>query len=338
MGFWDKLKGEFIDVIEWVDDSPDTLVYRFPTRNREIQMGSSLIVRETQRAMFVYQGESADLFGPGHYKLTTDNMPVMTTLAHWTHGFNTPFKSEVYYFNTRQFTDLRWGTPRPVTVRDSDFGVARLRAFGIYSMRIDDPKRFFTEISATKERFRVGDIEDQLRQTVITRISDLFGEAEHPFLDYAANLNEFSAAMEQALKPDFAKFGLGLASFFIQNVSLPPEVEKALDARARMAAIGDLDAYTKLQTADAIPEAAKQEGGLAGAGLGAGIGIAMGQGIGAALGGQQGGSGQPQQSQQPASPDQSAETKIMVRCMKCGKLSEETAKFCSGCGNQLRSD
>jgi membrane protease subunit (stomatin/prohibitin family) len=334
MGLWDKIAGEFIDVIEWVDDSEDTLVYRFPTHNREIQMDSDLIVRESQQAIFVYQGQVADVFGPGHYKLKTENLPVLTTLQNWTRGFNAPFKSEVYYFNTRQFTDLRWGTPNPVTLRDPEFGVVRLRAFGIYAIRILDPRQVMSEISATSGHFRVSQIEDQLRKTIITRLSDFFGEAEHPFLDYAANLNEFSSALHQALQPDFAKYGLGLESLFIENVSLPEAVEKAIDQRASMAAVGNLDAYAKFQAANAIPDAARNEGGLAGAGAGAGIGLAMGQMMGNALGVGMGGQ-QPAPAAQPAQP---AQQQIMVRCLKCNELSPETAKFCAGCGNQLRND
>ncbi|MCA9556791.1 MAG: SPFH domain-containing protein, partial [Myxococcales bacterium] len=191
MGLFDKLRGEFIDVIEWVEDDRDTLVYRFPTYNREIQMGSSLIVRETQRALFVYQGQIADLYEPGHYKLSTANMPIMTTLQHWTHGFNSPFKSEVYYFNTRQFTDLKWGTPNPVTLRDADFGVLRIRAFGSYTLRVADPERVMRELSGTAERYSVEDVQGQLRAAIITRFSDFIAESKVPFLDYAANLNEF---------------------------------------------------------------------------------------------------------------------------------------------------
>lgn len=334
MGLWDKIVGEFIDVIEWVDDSEDTLVYRFPTHNREIQMGSSLIVRETQQALFVYQGQIADQYGPGHYTLKTDNMPVMTTLRHWTHGFNAPFKSEVYYFNTRQFTDLRWGTPNPVTIRDPEFGVVRLRAFGIYAMRVVDPRLVMSEISATSERYTVDQIEDQLRKTIVTRLSDFFGEANHAFLDYAANLNEFSAALEQSLRPEFARYGLALESFFIENVSLPEAVEKVLDQRAGMAAIGNnLDAYAKYQAANAIPDAAKADGGIAGAGVGAGMGLMMGQMLGNAfgVGGNQG-------QGAPANPGQGGGQQIMVRCTKCNALNPETAKFCSNCGNKLVAD
>jgi membrane protease subunit (stomatin/prohibitin family) len=330
MALWDRLVAEFIDVIEWVDDSRDTLAYRFPTHNREIQMGSSLIVRETQQALFVYQGEIADVFAPGHYRLETENLPVLTTLQHWTHGFNAPFKSEVYFFNTRQFTDLKWGTPNPVTVRDPDFGVIRLRAFGIYAMRIVDPKLFMQEVSATAEHFRVDMIEGQLRKTITTRLSDFFGETRHAFLEYAGNLNEFSAALGAALKPDFARYGLVLESFFIENVSLPETVERLLDRRTGMNALGDLDAYTKFQVASAIPDAARAEGGLAGVGAGAGLGLVMGQAMGHAFG--LGGPGR----QEPAAGR--GQPEIMVRCLECGELSPEKALFCASCGNKLRKE
>lgn len=261
MGLFDKIRGEFIDVIEWVDDSPDTLVYRFPTYNREIQMGSSLVVRESQMAVFVYRGQIADVYEPGHYKLITANMPVMTTLQHWTHGFNSPFKSEIYYFNTRQYPDLKWGTPNPITLRDPEFGVLRIRAFGHYTMRVDDAEKVMKELSGTEERYTVDQIESQLRGAIVTRFSDFVAESTVPFLDYAANLNEFSTALEPIMHQEFAHFGLALEKFYIQNVSLPPAVEKVLDQRAGMAAVGNnLDQYTQYQVANAIPEAAKGGG------------------------------------------------------------------------------
>ena len=336
MGLFDKIAGEFIDVIEWVDDSTDTLVYRFPTYNREIQMGSSLVVRESQKAIFVYRGKIADVYEPGHYKLVTANMPIMTTLQHWTHGFNSPFKAEVYYFNTRQYTDLKWGTPNPITMRDAEFGALRIRAFGNYSMRVDDPEKVMKEISGTEERYTVEQIESQLRSAIITRFTDFVAESKIPFLDFAANLNEFSEALVEPMKAELASFGLALEKFFVINISLPPEVEKVLDQRAGMAAIGgDMDKFTKFQIANAIPEAAKGGGGgdgLAGAGMGAGLGMAMGGAMANALNpqAQQGG------GQAPAA--QPAEPKIMVRCPECSKLNEETARFCPECGTQLIKD
>lgn len=338
MGLWDKIVGEFIDVIEWTDDSPDTLAYRFPTYNKEIQMGSSLIVRESQIAVFVYRGQVADVFEPGHYKLATANMPVMTTLQHWTHGFNSPFKSEVYYFNTRQYTDLKWGTPNPITLRDAEFGVLRVRAFGSYSMRVTDPEKMMRELSGTEERYTVGQIENQIRAAIITRFTDHVAQSKVPFLDYAANLNEFSSALVPIMGEELDRFGLGLETFFVQNVSLPPEVEKLIDKRAGMSALGDLDQYTKFQVAEAIPQAAAAggDGGLAGAGMGAGIGMAMGGAMANALGGSMGGMGQQPAAVAPA--PVAAAPKVMVRCNQCNTLCEEEQRFCSQCGNKMFAD
>lgn len=337
MGLFDKLRGEFIDVIEWVDSSPDTLVYRFPTHNREIQMGSSLIVRESQMAVFVYRGQIADVYEPGNYKLVTAQMPIMTTLQHWTHGFNSPFKAEVYYFNTRQYTDLKWGTPNPITLRDPEFGVLRVRAFGTYAVRVSDPEKVMKEISGTEERYAVSQIENQIRASIITRFTDHIAESKVPFLDFAANLNEFSQALTPVMQEELAKFGLSLESFFIQNMSLPPEVEKILDQRAGMAAIGDnMDQYTKFQVANSIPQAAAAggDGGMAGAGIGAGIGMAMGNVIAGSL---QGGA---PNAAPPAAAAPAQGGGIMVRCTAagCNQLNSETARFCSNCGNKLFAD
>lgn len=324
MGLWDKILGEFIDVIEWTDDSHDTLVYRFPTYNKEIQMNSSLIVRETQKAVFVYKGQIADVYGPGHFKLTTESMPVMSTLQHWTHGFNTPFKSDIYFFNTRQFTDIKWGTPNPLALRDPEFGALRIRAFGNYSMRIIDPVKLMKEISGTLERYTVANIEDQLRASIISRFSDFIAESKVPFLDYAANLNEFSMALKPAVQPVFDSFGLQLEHFNVINVSVPPELEKVLDQRAGMHAAGNLDEYAKFQVANSIPDFAKSGGdgaGLAGAGVGAGIGMAVGNALAAGMQSSAGGG--------------TSQTKIMVRCPECNALSPENAKFCAECGYKL---
>ncbi|MCH9671583.1 MAG: SPFH domain-containing protein [Gammaproteobacteria bacterium] len=334
MSLFDKIRGEFIDVIEWVDDSPDTLVYRFPTHNREIQMGSTLIVRESQMAVFVYRGQIADCYEPGHYKLITAQMPIMTTLQHWTHGFNSPFKAEVYYFNTRQYTDLKWGTPNPITLRDPEFGVLRVRAFGNYSMRVTDPEKVMKELSGTEERFSVSQIEDQIRGAIVTRFTDHIAQSDIPFLDFAANLNEFSNALIAPMQEELASFGLSLEKFFVQNVSLPPEVEKVLDQRAGMAAIGnDMNQYTQFQVANAVPDAARAggDGGLAGAGMGAGIGMAVGNALAGSLGG-----GQAAPAAAPASP--APAPTVMIRCTSCNELNQETAKFCSNCGNKLFSD
>ena len=327
MGLWDKIKGEFIDVIEWTDDSEDTLVYRFPTYNKEIQMDSSLVVRDTQIAVFVYKGEIADVFGPGHHKLATESLPIMATLQHWTHGFNTPFKSDVYFFNTRQYTDIKWGTPNPITLRDPEFGALRIRAFGNYSMRVEDPVKLMREVSGTEDRYSVDQIEDQLRAAIISRFSDFIAESKVPFLDYAANLNEFSTALKPAVQPVFNDFGLAMEQFFVINVSVPPEVEEILDKRAGMHAAGNLDDYTKFQVANSLSDFAEgggDAGSLAGAGVGAGVGMAVGNAMASSMqGGQAAGASAP------------AETVIMVRCPECSELSAETAKFCASCGHQL---
>jgi membrane protease subunit (stomatin/prohibitin family) len=337
MGLWDKLLGEFIDVIEWTDDSPDTLAYRFPTHNKEIQMGSTLVVRESQMAVFVYRGQIADVYEPGSYKLVTANMPIMTTLQHWTHGFNSPFKSEVYYFNTRQFTDRKWGTPNPITLRDPEFGVIRIRAFGSYALRVADPERVMKELSGTEERYSVTQIENQIRAAIITRFTDHIAQSKVAFLDHAANLNEFSEALMPDMGEVLEQFGLKLESFYIQNVSLPPEVEKLLDQRTGMAALGDLDQYTKFQMAQALPMAAAAggDGGLAGAGMGAGIGMAMGNAMAGAL---SGGMGQPQQAAPAAAASAPAAQKVMVRCSQCNTLCEEEQRFCHSCGNKMFAD
>lgn len=318
MGFFKKIGGEFIDVIEWTDDSSDTLVYRFPTYNKEIQMGSSLIVRETQTTVFVYKGKVADVYEPGNYKLKTENMPIMTTLQHWDHGFNSPFKSDIYFFNTRQFVDLKWGTPNVITVRDPELGALGVRAFGLYAMRVKDPKKMMTEISGTKDIYKVSDIEGQLRQIIITKFSDLFAEAKVPFIDCAANLNEFSEKIQPLLAPDFEELGLKLTKFMVENVSVPPEVQKIIDKKAGMKHVGtDVDAYTKFQTADSIKDAAQNPGGAAGAGVGAGIGFAMGESL--------------MKNMKPKEGD----SKVKIKCPECDHLNEEVAKFCSECGGAL---
>ncbi len=321
MGLFDKLRGEFIDVIEWTDDSPDTLVYRFPTHNKNIQMGSSLIVRETQKAVFVDEGKVADIFLPGHHKLSTKNLPVLTTLKHWTHGFNSPFKSEVYFFNMRQFVDLKWGTPNAVTVRDPELGALRIRAFGVYAFRIKEASAVMKQLSGTAGTYRVSDIEGQLRQMIVARFSDFLAESKVAFIDAASNLNEFSAKLGPSLAADFEAYGLELASFLIENVSVPPELEKILDKKAGMKHVGqDVDGYTKFQIADSIKDAAQSPGGAAGAGVGAGMGFVMGETL--------------MKGMKGAGPE--GTPRIMVRCTGCDALNAENAKFCSECGAGLK--
>src|SRR5919206_1924368 len=281
MGLFDALRNEFIQIIEWLDDSPNTLVYRFPVHDQEIKMGAQLTVRENQVALFINEGEVADVFKPGRYELSTQNMPIMTTLRSWKYGFDSPFKAEVYFFNTRLFTDLKWGTTNPVMMRDKDFGMIRLRAFGTYAMRISDPKEFFRTIVGTQGLTTTSDILGQLRSTIVSRLSDAIASANIAALDMATRYDELGQAAIEQVGPEFAKYGLELSRFFVENVSLPEEVEAAIDQRTKLGVRGDrMQQYTQLQVADSIPVAAANPGGLAGAGAGLGAGFAIGGAMG----------------------------------------------------------
>jgi membrane protease subunit (stomatin/prohibitin family) len=278
MGLFDALRNEFIQIIEWLDDSSDTLVYRFPVHEQEIKMGAQLTVRENQVALFINEGEVADLFKPGRYELSTQNMPIMTTLRSWKYGFDSPFKAEVYFFNTRLFTDLKWGTSNPVMMRDAEFGMIRVRAFGTYAMRIADAKEFFKNVVGTQGLTTTNDILGQLRSTIINHLSDIIAESKLSALDLASNYRELSVLAQKELAPSFASYGLDLARFNIDNISLPEEVEAAIDQRTKLGVFGDrLNQYAQMQTAESIKVAAANPGGLAGAGVGLGAGMAMGQ-------------------------------------------------------------
>lgn len=282
MGILDNIKNQFgsqwIEVIEWLDDSSDTLVYRFPIYNQEIKMGAQLTVRENQVAIFVNEGQVADIFKPGRYELSTQNMPIMTTLRSWKYGFNSPFKAEVYFFNMRMFTDQKWGTQNPVMMRDAEFGMIRLRAFGTYAFRINDPKTFFTTIVGTQGLTTTEDILGQLRSTIISNFSDAVAESKIAALDLASSYRELGDTGQKELAPHFVSFGLELSRFIIENVSLPEEVEAAIDQRTKLGVLGDrLGQYAQMQTAESIKIAAANPGGLAGAGAGLGAGLAIGQ-------------------------------------------------------------
>jgi membrane protease subunit (stomatin/prohibitin family) len=278
MGIWDALKNEFIQIIEWLDDSNNTLVYRFPVHDQEIKMGAQLTVRENQVAIFVNEGELADVFKPGRYELSTQNMPIMTTLRGWKYGFDSPFKAEVYFFNTRLFTDLKWGTQNPVMMRDAEFGMIRMRAFGTYAIRISDAKEFFRTIVGTQHLTTTEEVLGQLRSTIIGHFSDIVAESKIAALDLASSYRELSALAQKELAPSFASYGLELARFNIDNVSLPEEVEAAIDQRTKLGVLGDrMQQYTQMQAADSIKVAAANPGGVAGAGVGLGAGMAMGQ-------------------------------------------------------------
>jgi membrane protease subunit (stomatin/prohibitin family) len=292
MALGDFLKKQFIDVLEWVEDDDATLAWRYPMADHEIQYGGKLTVRETQRALFVNEGKAADVLGPGLHTLETQNIPVLTALRNWDKLFQSPFKSDVYFFSTRQRLDQKWGTPNPVTVRDKDFGAVRLRAFGTYSWHLADPVTFFAKVSGTKDRVTVADVEGQLRASIIASVSAAFAQSGIPFLDLAASTPTVAQAMQQVLAPAFTGLGLALDTFVVENVSLPEELQKVLDQRIQMNMVGNLDQYMKFQVAQAIPAAAANPGGgiaNMGAGLAAGLGIGnqMVNAIGGALAPQQ---------------------------------------------------
>jgi membrane protease subunit (stomatin/prohibitin family) len=281
MALMDFIKKQFIDIIQWTEDGQGTLAWRFPMRDMEIQYGASLTVRESQMAVFVNEGKVADVFGPGMYKLTTQTIPVLTYLKNWDKLFESPFKSDVYFFSTRQQVDQRWGTPQPITIRDKDFGAVRLRAFGNYAYSIVDPKAFHTRISGTRDVYTVGELDGQLRGVFLQHISDAIAESGIPFLDLAANQIEFANALSKELTPAFAELGLRLDLVTVQNLSLPEELQKILDQRIGMGMVGnDMGKFVQYQTGQAIPEMAKAAGsggGVAGDAMGLGAGIAMGQ-------------------------------------------------------------
>lgn len=284
MGLWDKLRGELIDIIEWLDDSRDTIVWRFPRYNNEIKMGAKLVVRESQVALFVNEGTLADLYPPGTHTLETENMPILSTLKGWKYGFNSPFKAEVYFVNTRQFTDMKWGTQNPVILRDPEFGMARLRAFGTFAARVVDPPALLRELVGTDPQFRTEEVQDYLRQMIVSRLGSALANAGVPLLDLATRQAEIGARLAGVLSEDLASIGIQIPTFIIENISVPPEVEQALDKRTQMGIVGDLNQYTQFQAANAMEQAASTPGGGLGEGLGLGMGIAAGQRMAASLG------------------------------------------------------
>nr|WP_238436284.1 MULTISPECIES: SPFH domain-containing protein [unclassified Frankia] len=271
-----RIRGEFVDIIEWTDDSRDTIVWRFPRYENEIKMGAKLTVRESQAAVFVNEGQIADAYPPGMYTLETQNMPILSTLKGWKYGFNSPFKAEVYFVTTRQFTDLKWGTQNPVIVRDPEFGMVRLRAFGAFSMRVVDPGLLLKELAGTDPQFRTEEVSEFLRQLIVGRLGGALANAHVPMLDLATRQDQIGGTLAKALTEELAPYGIAIPKFVIENISLPPEVEEAIDKRSQMGILGNLDQYTQFQTANAIEAAAQNQGG-AGEGLGIGLGMALGQ-------------------------------------------------------------
>ncbi len=324
MGIFDAIKSQFIEVIEWLDDSGNTLVYRFPVHGQEIKNGAQLTVRESQAAVFVFQGQIADVFGPGRYSVDGGNTPILSKLGAWKYGFNSPFKAEVYFVNTKQFTDLKWGTSNPVMMRDGDFGMVRLRAFGIYSIRVADPSAFIKEIAGTNAHFVTEDIEGQLKRTLVSGFSDALGESKIAALDLASNYDELGKFTRNKLTEDFKSYGLELTKLVIENISLPAEVEAAMDKRTSMGVIGDVGRYAQFQAADAMRDAAQNPGG-GGAATGAGLGA--GFAIGNAMAG----------AMSNAMNQSKTEAEAKVKCPKCGAANLNNAKFCNECGAKMET-
>jgi membrane protease subunit (stomatin/prohibitin family) len=352
MSFFDKVKeaalNQFIEVIEWLDNTGDTILYRFPVHGQEIKNGAQLIVRESQAAVFVFEGQAADVFGPGRYTIDGGNTPILSKLGAWKYGFNSPMKSEVYFVNTKQFTDMKWGTSNPIMLRDNDFGIVRLRAFGAYSLRVADPREFIKEVAGTNAHFQTEDIDAQLKRAIVTEFSDAIGEMKIPALDLAAQYKELGDAIRGKINEDFKSYGLEVTKFYVENISLPPEVEAAMDKRASMGALGDANRYMQFQAADALRDAAQNEGGGAGLGAGLGAGFAVGNQMANVFGQQGTGQGGGQGTQTIPCPNcgkaNAAGTKFCgdcgakmevakVPCVKCGAELREGAKFCSECGS-----
>ncbi len=275
MGLMDFIKGELIDIIEWTDDSRDTLSYRFPDNDKAIKRGAQLIVRESQVAQFVYVGQFGDMYGPGKHTLTTDNIPILTTLKGWKYGFDTPFKADVYYVITRIFTGNKWGTANPVMMRDADFGIVRLRAFGTYDVRIVDPPKFLKEVAGTDQHFRLDEFADAMRSRLVSVFSEALASSKVPALDVAARYSELGEALLPLINPVIKeKYGIEMPSFIVENVSVPAEVEAAIDKRSSMAAVGNLTDYVKYQMAQGLEKGGAGVGGL-GAELAVGASLAQ---------------------------------------------------------------
>ncbi len=287
MSIWDKVRGELIDIVQWIDDTNDTMVYRFERYNNQIKYGAQLTVREGQAAVFVNEGKIADIFQPGMCTLETKNLPVLSTLQGWKYGFNSPFMAEVYFCSMRQFTDLKWGTMNPIMLRDAEFGPVRLRAFGTYVIRVSDPAVLIRQIVGTDGHFTVEEIVNQLRNLIVSRFAEIVGQSKIPVLDMAANYSELGDFLTKRIAPEFQSYGLELTKLLVENISLPPAVEEALDKRTSMGVVGNLAAFTQFNIANSIPDAAKNPGGLAAAGAGLGMGMAMAAPMGQALSTQQ---------------------------------------------------
>ena len=327
-GIKDMVKSQLIDVIEWTDDSTNTLVHKYDMNGKEIMMGAQLTVRESQLAIFVNEGQLADVFQPGRHELTTQNMPILTALKSWKYGFNSPFKSDVYFINTKQFMDRKWGTSNPVMMRDADFGMIRIRAFGSFSFRVKDATAFMKECFGTSKLYTVEAVEGQIKSLVVSGLSDAIAQSKIPALDIAANYDELSNFCRDALNVKVEALGLTLCNFVIENVSLPEDVEKAMDQRTSMGVLGDMGTFAQYQAAQAMREAANNPNGMAGMGVGMGAGMGMGQMFTQAF-------AQPAAPVAPAAaPAAPAAAPATTNCSACGAAIAVGSKFCSECGAQ----
>jgi membrane protease subunit (stomatin/prohibitin family) len=322
MSFFSK---QFIDVIQWTESGDGTLAYRYPMEDMEIQNGGKLTVRDSQAAIFVNEGRIADVFGPGLYTLSTNTLPILTYLMNWDKAFKSPFKSDVYYFSARLQIDKKWGTATPITIRDKEFGAVRMRAYGIYAYRIANPRAFHENVSGTRYVYSAGDLEGQLRNTIIGRMTTAFASSTVDFLDMAANQSRMAEVMKAELTPVFAQLGLALDSFVVESVSLPEELQKMLDQRISMNMLGDMNRYTQFQMAQSIPIAAANEGGVAGLGMGLGAGLSMGQQMANAM-------GAAVQTPAPAAASPAGAASGNKFCTNCGHSIARAAKFCADCG------
>ena len=320
MGLRDFIRKQFVDVIHWTESGEGVLAYRYPMQDMEIQYGAQLTVRESQMALFVNEGKAADTFKPGLYTLETRTLPILTSLRNWDKAFQSPFKSDVYFFSTRLQTNQKWGTPNPITIREKDFGMIRLRGFGVYSYHLVNPLLFHQKVSGTRDVYSTADLDGHLRNTIVGRVSDAFAQSKIPFLDMASNLNALSRTLTDQLAAIFTDLGLALDSFVVENLSLPEELQKKLDERIGMNMVGNLRDYTQYQVGQSMPIAAANEsGGGAGLGAGLGAGMTMGKAMADAV--------NPNASSPAAAPN--GATKF---CASCGTSIPRTAKFCSECG------
>jgi membrane protease subunit (stomatin/prohibitin family) len=320
------LEKQLIAVIQWNEPEPGILAYRFPMQDMEIENGGRLTVRESEMALFVNEGKIADVFGPGLYTLNTENLPLLTDLMNWGKGFESPFKSDVYFFSTHLEIDQKWGTATPITIRDREFGAVSVRSYGIYSYRIVDPRAFFTQISGTRQSYGVADLEDQLRNTIIARMTEVFATSDLAFLDLAANESVLAAKISEQVKPAFAGIGLDLTQFVVENVSLPDALQKSLDQRIGMKIVGDLDRYTQFAAAQAMTIAAANPSGGAAIGMGLGAGAAIGQVMAASL---KTAAAAPTAAPVAAPTASTQDTKF---CIACGHSIPQRASFCPDCG------